>query len=92
MQFSKVIGQQEVKSRLVKMVSENRLSHALLFLASEGTGGLQLALAFAQYILVKRYLANKVGIYHQFYSISQRSLFYLPIPAESVAHVKRPMI
>ena len=61
MQFSKVIGQQEVKSRLVKMVSENRLSHALLFLASEGTGGLQLALAFAQYITCEKVSGQQGG-------------------------------
>lgn len=33
------------------MVEHNRLSHALLFLAKEGAGGLPLALAFAQYIV-----------------------------------------
>ena len=32
------------------MVHQNRLSHALLFLGKEGSGGLPLALAFAQYI------------------------------------------
>ncbi len=61
MQFSKVIGQQEVKSKLVQMVSENRLSHALLFLASEGTGGLPLALAFAQYITCEKVNGNQAG-------------------------------
>ncbi len=33
------------------MVQHNRLSHALLFLGKEGSGALQLALAFAQYIV-----------------------------------------
>lgn len=33
------------------MVRHNRISHALLFLGHEGTGGLPLALAFAQYIV-----------------------------------------
>lgn len=35
------------------MVQHNRLSHALLFLSKEGSGALQLALAFAQYIVCK---------------------------------------
>lgn len=36
------------------MVQHNRLSHALLFLGKEGSGALQLALAFAQYITCDR--------------------------------------
>ncbi|MEO5966880.1 MAG: hypothetical protein ABIP68_03230, partial [Ferruginibacter sp.] len=58
MQFIDVIGQKEIKSQLIKMVSENRLSHALLFLEKEGAGGLALARAFAQYIVCEK--ANPV--------------------------------
>jgi DNA polymerase-3 subunit delta' len=54
MQFSKVIGQAELKSHLVDMIQQNRLSHALLFLGKEGSGALGLAIAFAQYILCKK--------------------------------------
>lgn len=36
------------------MVQHNRLSHALLFLSKEGSGALQLALAFAQYIVCEK--------------------------------------
>jgi DNA polymerase-3 subunit delta' len=50
MQFKDVIGQEEVKQQLVEMVQHNRLSHALLFLGKEGSGGLPLAMAFAQYV------------------------------------------
>ena len=50
MQFSEVIGQQELKTQLTHMIQQNRLSHALLFLGKEGSGGLPMALAFAQYI------------------------------------------
>ncbi len=50
MQFSDVIGQNEVKNQLMQMVTENRLSHALLFLGKEGSGAFALARAFAQYI------------------------------------------
>lgn len=51
MQFKNVIGQQFVKEKLVNLVQQNRLSHALLFLGKEGCGALPLALAFSQYIV-----------------------------------------
>lgn len=54
MQFSEVIGQQEVKQRLIKSVKENRVSHALLFLGSEGSGNLAMAIAFAQYLVCEK--------------------------------------
>jgi DNA polymerase-3 subunit delta' len=50
MQFKEIIGQVDVKKKLVEMVHQNRLSHALLFLAKEGNGSLQLAIALAQYL------------------------------------------
>jgi DNA polymerase III subunit delta' len=53
MQFQFITGQKETKEQLVQMVQHNRLSHALLFLGKEGSGALQLALAFAQYIVCK---------------------------------------
>src|SRR6188768_2762711 len=51
MLFKDVIGQQEVKDRLIRSVNENRVGHALLFLGLEGSGHLALALAFAQYLV-----------------------------------------
>lgn len=54
MQFQQVIGQQAVKKQLVEMVEGNRLSHALLFLAREGAGGLPLAMAFSQYLVCEK--------------------------------------
>jgi DNA polymerase III subunit delta' len=53
MQFQSITGQKETKEQLVQMIQHNRLSHALLFLGKEGGGALQLALAFAQYIVCK---------------------------------------
>lgn len=54
MQFNEIIGQEELKNRLVQMVQKNRLSHALLFLGHEGSGALPMAIAFAQYILCEK--------------------------------------
>jgi len=50
MQFKDIIGQEEVKEQLLQTVAENRVSHAQLFLSSEGSGALPLAIAYAQYI------------------------------------------
>lgn len=53
-QFEKIIGQKETRARLVQLVQQNRLSHALLFLGKEGSGALPLAMAFAQYIVCEK--------------------------------------
>jgi DNA polymerase-3 subunit delta' len=50
MKFSNVIGQKVLKQQLIQTVKENRVSHAQLFAGNEGTGGMALALAYAQYI------------------------------------------
>ncbi len=50
MQFAQVIGQAEVKERLVFAAREGRVSHAQLFLGPEGSGNLALAIAYAQYL------------------------------------------
>jgi DNA polymerase-3 subunit delta' len=50
MQFKDIIGQESLKQHLIQTVVENRVSHAQLFLAPEGSGGLSLAIAYAQYI------------------------------------------
>ncbi len=50
MLFKDIIGQQQVKQRLIQSVKENRIAHAQLFLGPEGSGNLALAIAYAQYI------------------------------------------
>ena len=42
------------------MVQDNRLSHALLFLSKEGSGGLAVAIAFAQYLVCEK-VSNPQG-------------------------------
>ncbi len=53
MLFSEIVGNNAAKSRLIQTVRESRVSHAQLFLGPEGSGKLQLALAYAQYINCK---------------------------------------
>ncbi len=48
--FKDVIGQEELKKRLIRSVTEERISHAQLFSGAEGTGKLAMAIAYAQYI------------------------------------------
>lgn len=50
MKFAEVIGQQEIKERLIRTVKEQRISHAQLFFGPAGVGKLPLAIAYAQYI------------------------------------------
>ena len=54
MKRSEVIGQQEVWDRLMEMVQENRVPHALMFCGPQGCGKLAMALAFASYLLGER--------------------------------------
>ncbi|SHM34024.1 DNA polymerase-3 subunit delta' [Chitinophaga jiangningensis] len=51
MLFKEIIGQSAVAHQLVQSVQQNRLSHALILLAPEGSGGLPLGLAFTQYLV-----------------------------------------
>lgn len=50
MLFGEIIGQREVKKRLLNMVRENRTPHALMLFGPGGTGKLALAVAMAQYL------------------------------------------
>lgn len=50
MQFKNIPGNQKMKEKLIKSVQEERIAHAQLFMGSEGSAGLPLALAYAQYV------------------------------------------
>jgi len=54
MKFKEVIGQEEAKQRLLQMVREQRVPHAMMFCGPDGCGKLALALAFASYLLGER--------------------------------------
>ena len=55
MLYNQIVGQEEPKHRLLKMVNEGRVPHALLFSGKEGCGNLPAAIAFAQHL----YCTNK---------------------------------
>jgi DNA polymerase III subunit delta' len=76
MQFHSITGQKETKEQLVQMIQHNRLSHALLFLGKEGSGALQLAMAFAQYIVCEKVSGRRTTDNRQ----QEPSLFGEPEP------------
>lgn len=51
MTFNDVIGQEDARNRLLQMVAESRLPHAMMLCGSAGCGKMALALAFASYLL-----------------------------------------
>ena len=53
MTFNEVIGQEETKERLLQMVEENRLPHAIMLCGPSGVGKKALAIAFACHLLSK---------------------------------------
>jgi len=53
MLFNEVLGQFEIKKRLIDGVKEDRVSHALLFSGPAGVGKLAMAIAYAQFINCK---------------------------------------
>ena len=50
MNFSRIPGQKEIISKLLRSVQEERVSHAQLFTGPEGCGSMALALAYAGYV------------------------------------------
>jgi DNA polymerase III subunit delta' len=50
MYFKDIVGQEEIKARLLRSVKGNRVSHAQLFTGPEGSGKLATALAYARYL------------------------------------------
>ncbi|HEX4849282.1 MAG TPA: hypothetical protein VFV08_00685, partial [Puia sp.] len=76
MLFREIIGQDPVKHKLVGLVHQNRLSHALLFLGPEGSGALPLAISFAQFLVCEKRNAGKS-------SSSSNSLFEEPAQPNS---------
>lgn len=58
MYFKDIVGQTEIKDRLIQSVQMQIVPHARLFSGSEGIGKLPLAIAYAQYLNCLSPLAN----------------------------------
>ena len=59
MQFKEVLGNGELKSRLVNMVDSGRTGHSLMFVESDGYGALPLAMALIQYMMCRNRKAGE---------------------------------
>lgn len=58
MRFENVIGQSGLKQKLISAIHSEKVSHAQLFLAPGGSGGLPMALAYAQFLLCENKSEN----------------------------------
>ena len=54
MRFKEVIGQQKLKSDLIRAVLADKISHAQLFSGQAGFGTLPLALAYIQFLFCEQ--------------------------------------
>ena len=53
MYFRDVVGQEDIKKKLINNIKNKRVSHAQLFHGPEGSGKLALAIAYARYLACK---------------------------------------
>lgn len=53
MQFRNVLGNSELKSRLVRMVDSGRTGHSVMFVEKDGYGALPMAIALVQYMMCR---------------------------------------
>lgn len=58
MNFAQIPGQAEIKTKLIRSVHEERVSHAQLFTGPEGCGSMALALAYARCVSCENRSAN----------------------------------
>ena len=61
MQFSEILGQEHIKSHLIKSANLGRIPHAQLFIGPEGSGTLAMAIAYAQYIICSNQNGENTG-------------------------------
>jgi DNA polymerase-3 subunit delta' len=54
MKFEEVVGQDDIKTKLVAQVNAGKSAHAILFAGNEGTGGLAMALALSQFLVCEK--------------------------------------
>ena len=94
MLFKDIIGQEEIKKKLIKTVKENRVSHAQLFSGPEGAGSLPLAIAYAQYISCENRSGNdSCGTCHsclKYSKLIHPDLHFI-LPVASTPKVKEPL-
>ena len=59
MQFKEVLGNEELKTRLLRMVDSGRTGHSIMLVERDGYGALPLALALVQYMMCQNRCAGE---------------------------------
>ena len=92
--FRNVVGQEDLKKRLIQSVQDERISHAQLFSGPEGTGKLAMAIAYAQYISCKnRTETDSCGVCpscHKYNKLAHPDLHFV-FPIYNTAKVSKPI-
>ncbi len=92
--FKDVVGQDEIKKRLIRSVQEQRISHAQLFAGHPGTGKLAMALAYAQYISCRnRTDEDSCGVCpscHKYQKLAHPDLHFV-FPVFNAKNLKNPV-
>jgi len=92
--FKDIIGQQEIKKRLIRSVKEERISHAQLFSGGEGTGKVAMAVAYAQYISCKNQTdSDSCGVCsscHKYQKLAHPDLHFV-FPVFNSPKIKNPI-
>ncbi len=60
--FEEVIGQREIQERLLKLVADDRLPHAIMLCGPQGVGKKALAIGFARYLLSRNTMAQPSNV------------------------------
>ena len=94
MLFAEIPGNTAIKQNLIKVVANNRVAHAQLFLGNSGSANLALALAFAQYLnCEKRKETDSCNICHSclmYNSLSHPDL-HIIFPVLKINNIKNPL-
>jgi DNA polymerase-3 subunit delta' len=94
MLFAEIPGNTAIKQNLIKVVANNRVAHAQLFLGNSGSAKLALALAFAQYLnCEKRKETDSCNICHSclmYNSLSHPDL-HIIFPVLKINNIKNPL-
>lgn len=92
--FKDVVGQEDLKKRLIQSVQDERISHAQLFSGPEGTGKLAMAIAYAQYISCKnRSETDSCGVCpscHKYSKLAHPDLHFV-FPIFNTAKINKPI-
>ena len=76
MQISDVLGQEHLKNHLIKSVDNGRIPHAQLFVGSEGSGTLPMAIAYAQHIICGSNVSDTTACNLKFENLSHPDLHF----------------